>query len=135
MMKLIVIVNVNKSIFLLLSLLIHLLFILVLTDFSDFLRGAEQTASGVDVLAAAGTDGGEDTMLGEVITELLHLLIIHTLQRNVWNLVETNQVEAAVKSLHQLDDGLGMLHTVVYALRSEERRVGKECRSRWSPYH
>ena len=24
---------------------------------------------------------------------------------------------------------------VVTALRSEERRVGKECRSRWSPYH
>ena len=23
----------------------------------------------------------------------------------------------------------------VEALRSEERRVGKECRSRWSPYH
>src|SRR3989442_10420324 len=22
-----------------------------------------------------------------------------------------------------------------YTLRSEERRVGKECRSRWSPYH
>ena len=22
-----------------------------------------------------------------------------------------------------------------YDLRSEERRVGKECRSRWSPYH
>ena len=22
-----------------------------------------------------------------------------------------------------------------YHLRSEERRVGKECRSRWSPYH
>ena len=25
------------------------------------------------------------------------------------------------------------LETVVF--RSEERRVGKECRSRWSPYH
>src|SRR3989475_13125787 len=25
--------------------------------------------------------------------------------------------------------------TVQAALRSEERRVGKECRSRWSPYH
>src|SRR5260221_2072887 len=24
---------------------------------------------------------------------------------------------------------------VVWLLRSEERRVGKECRSRWSPYH
>ena len=24
---------------------------------------------------------------------------------------------------------------VINLLRSEERRVGKECRSRWSPYH
>src|SRR3712207_7441028 len=24
---------------------------------------------------------------------------------------------------------------IVVAIRSEERRVGKECRSRWSPYH
>ena len=24
---------------------------------------------------------------------------------------------------------------VAFSLRSEERRVGKECRSRWSPYH
>ena len=23
----------------------------------------------------------------------------------------------------------------MYVVRSEERRVGKECRSRWSPYH
>ena len=27
------------------------------------------------------------------------------------------------------------LTTVNEKLRSEERRVGKECRSRWSPYH
>ena len=26
-------------------------------------------------------------------------------------------------------------NTVVQLCRSEERRVGKECRSRWSPYH
>src|SRR5258707_9622003 len=25
--------------------------------------------------------------------------------------------------------------TVTWSVRSEERRVGKECRSRWSPYH
>src|SRR5258708_31742366 len=25
--------------------------------------------------------------------------------------------------------------TMVTQIRSEERRVGKECRSRWSPYH
>src|SRR5256885_14706950 len=26
-------------------------------------------------------------------------------------------------------------HQIGQVLRSEERRVGKECRSRWSPYH
>ena len=33
---------------------------------------------------------------------------------------------------------LGMNNPVtvqVLGIRSEERRVGKECRSRWSPYH
>ena len=27
------------------------------------------------------------------------------------------------------------IHPLGPCLRSEERRVGKECRSRWSPYH
>ena len=27
------------------------------------------------------------------------------------------------------------LHRIEQLGRSEERRVGKECRSRWSPYH
>ena len=26
-------------------------------------------------------------------------------------------------------------YSASYTTRSEERRVGKECRSRWSPYH
>ena len=29
----------------------------------------------------------------------------------------------------------GMFAGILSVLRSEERRVGKECRSRWSPYH
>src|SRR5256885_14479787 len=28
-----------------------------------------------------------------------------------------------------------VINTAVQTVRSEERRVGKECRSRWSPYH
>ena len=28
-----------------------------------------------------------------------------------------------------------IMMTMTYEMRSEERRVGKECRSRWSPYH
>ena len=27
------------------------------------------------------------------------------------------------------------IYNMITQLRSEERRVGKECRSRWSPYH
>ena len=29
----------------------------------------------------------------------------------------------------------GKSSLLITVLRSEERRVGKECRSRWSPYH
>ena len=32
-------------------------------------------------------------------------------------------------------EGLYRLCFLLVPLRSEERRVGKECRSRWSPYH
>ena len=41
--------------------------------------------------------------------------------------------------VYNLDRLLGILiqvcNALSYAHRSEERRVGKECRSRWSPYH
>ena len=29
----------------------------------------------------------------------------------------------------------GEYGSLIHKIRSEERRVGKECRSRWSPYH
>ena len=32
-------------------------------------------------------------------------------------------------------DSAGVLFAKMLGIRSEERRVGKECRSRWSPYH
>ena len=39
-----------------------------------------------------------------------------------------------VRSLALTSESLGLTATLDL-LRSEERRVGKECRSRWSPYH
>ena len=48
------------------------------------------------------------------------------------------------KILHWLDENLEEFILVIFLIamtlimgiqRSEERRVGKECRSRWSPYH
>src|SRR4029077_21292842 len=40
---------------------------------------------------------------------------------------------SAVKSFEKAD--MRRVLVVPGPLRSEERRVGKECRSRWSPYH
>ena len=36
--------------------------------------------------------------------------------------------------IQRADPHIGLLHRATEK-RSEERRVGKECRSRWSPYH
>ena len=49
--------------------------------------------------------------------ELLDLALFHDKLRDGW--VETAIPDGEEISVH----------------RSEERRVGKECRSRWSPYH
>ena len=42
---------------------------------------------------------------------------------------------AALRALADALVGDGGMALMVYGARSEERRVGKECRSRWSPYH
>ena len=46
-----------------------------------------------------------------------------------------NQVDADVFCHALIKDGFSYQTGVGGASRSEERRVGKECRSRWSPYH
>ena len=40
-----------------------------------------------------------------------------------------NKIGINMQSLSKIERGVN------YPTRSEERRVGKECRSRWSPYH
>ena len=50
-------------------------------------------------------------------------------------------VNGSNSELLEIDTGvpqgslLGPRFYSIYSNRSEERRVGKECRSRWSPYH
>ena len=44
--------------------------------------------------------------------------------------------EAHLKiAMYAMESGIAAACEVGGAYRSEERRVGKECRSRWSPYH
>ena len=51
----------------------------------------------------------------------------------------TPEFDALVKQydvkISKKAESLDVWATIGYSSRSEERRVGKECRSRWSPYH
>ena len=40
-----------------------------------------------------------------------------------------------IMTLAQQNPDINYIGIEKYSSRSEERRVGKECRSRWSPYH
>ena len=44
-----------------------------------------------------------------------------------------SEIEQAQVRLIVADNAQMLFH--YWKVRSEERRVGKECRSRWSPYH
>ena len=51
--------------------------------------------------------------------------------------IAPEEAKAIQKGLEELlaDYEAGLIEFDVTNVRSEERRVGKECRSRWSPYH
>ena len=44
-------------------------------------------------------------------------------------------VKAGITQVEVPLNSPGAFESIKLLLRSEERRVGKECRSRWSPYH
>ena len=58
---------------------------------------------------------------------------------SILNKAIQNDVDCAGYSFLNLvkhgTETVGKLKTLANIGRSEERRVGKECRSRWSPYH
>ena len=68
---------------------------------------------------------GEDTA-----EQIRHLLEKETIQRADAALHEEPVTVTATRATRSA----GGIHDF-YSERSEERRVGKECRSRWSPYH
>src|SRR2546430_9536850 len=89
-------------------------------------------------------DGIRDlTVTGVQTCALPILLLITTLDRS-WPATEVLRLYQArwqielvfkrIKQLLQVADLRSKQREQVEA-RSEERRVGKECRSRWSPYH
>src|SRR5690348_553322 len=56
-------------------------------------------------------------------------------RKQIAELALQNRLPAIYPQSEWVDDGGLMSYGVSFDARSEERRVGKECRSRWSPYH
>ena len=60
------------------------------------------------------------------VTDRPELVLWHLWSRNRQDIPQGVWSYATALDIHELSDVMS---------RSEERRVGKECRSRWSPYH
>ena len=65
------------------------------------------------------------------IREVLSIL----LQSENYDVEEALNGRVAVEKALKEDAGFALVILDIMTTRSEERRVGKECRSRWSPYH
>src|SRR3712207_1601016 len=77
------------------------------------------------------------TFLGALLATLTQLVIPLVTQAVVDGPIARGD-RAGLVPLLALALGFGIAEAALFFLRrwrSEERRVGKECRSRWSPYH
>ena len=75
----------------------------------------------------------------KVIGMRIHTSIKENLIPQLWNDFIVRMDELNEVSVPDCSLGICLNETVTEfkedSMRSEERRVGKECRSRWSPYH
>src|SRR2546422_10488693 len=77
------------------------------------------------------TAGGDDLFANS----MLMLVIVHA-PGEMMHAADAPRAPRADRHFADVDDARGVREAVARpAMRSEERRVGKECRSRWSPYH
>ena len=74
-------------------------------------------------------------MVKKIILMFLSLLTVTVIGIGAYGLTILNQTTGTLSKTYK---GFGNETNVIAEnkpMRSEERRVGKECRSRWSPYH
>src|SRR2546426_10627301 len=102
---------------------------------------------GVGLVMVVLAGGSHTTVMAE--ERVVHFYQVNALtgQAGSYGTRSIHGVELAAKHLNDaggFTDTCGNIYTIKLSVwdmansreqRSEERRVGKECRSRWSPYH
>ena len=72
-------------------------------------------------------------------TEVYMEIIDYALSQGLDSIVLVPEIALTPQTItrfkNRFGDIVGVFHSQLSEGRSEERRVGKECRSRWSPYH
>src|SRR3989449_9233159 len=90
------------------------------------------------VLIAGGKDvAGQPLTSAEIYNPVtgVYTVVSSPLPTPVWGHTATRLNDGTVLLAGGTGDGGLPVNAAVLYDRSEERRVGKECRSRWSPYH
>src|SRR2546430_11569969 len=73
--------------------------------------------------------------LSQALTPLRLLLVTTALGLLTWCAVQGNVWWRRVFVMAGAVGVVSLVPLIIFDFRSEERRVGEECRSRWSPYH
>ena len=115
----------------------------------------------LNILVSGGTGAGKTTLLNvlsgyipnsdrivtiedaaELQLKQEHVVRLETRPPNIEGKGAVRQRQLVINSLRMRPDRIVVgevrgeeAFDMLQAMRSEERRVGKECRSRWSPYH
>ena len=84
----------------------------------------------IGAILVLGLDIGSKIPITGLVATIIALLAITS--STIWQKKISNNLPLSVSNMYQAIGGF-FFHLLV--VRSEERRVGKECRSRWSPYH
>src|SRR3712207_9537724 len=87
------------------------------------------------VIEAAIAAATEDPRFPPLDSEELNNIIFEVSVLTPPQQIRVNNIADYRKEIEIGRDGLILRWRFGSGLRSEERRVGKECRSRWSPYH
>src|SRR5256885_3004475 len=98
---------------------------------ANFITGQLPIRTGMTTVGQAGAKTGLPAEACTIATALKSLGYA-TGQFGKNHLGDRNEF---LPTLHGFDEFFGYLYHLDAMERSEERRVGKECRSRWSPYH